>query len=97
MKKATTGAQGLNVNDAIAGEWSPVAETDDAQVSNTESRASEKEVCSDDKFAEFTKETEALVRSKKITAKKALTSARSLMTLTPEQEFTIDSWAQEGN
>lgn len=90
---AATGAQGLNVNDAIAGEWSPVPASEDIPESKLDDK---KEECTDEAFAAFASETESLVRSKKISAKKAKISARSLMTLTEAQELTIDSWESEG-
>ena len=92
---ATTGSQGLNVNDAIAGEWSPVP---DAEVEDQDGKGGKKELpaCTPEMFAEFAAESEALVRTKKITAKKATTMASTKMILTEEQKMQIDAWQQEG-
>ena len=88
---ATTGSQGLNVNDAIAGEWSPVVE-------EPEVKQEEKALptCTPEEFVEYSKEWEPLVRSGKKKAKFIITTAQTTMILTDEQKFQIDAWEKEG-
>lgn len=88
---ATTGSQGLNVNDAIAGEWSPV-------VDEQGGAPAEKTLppCTPEEFTEYSKEWEPLVRSGKKKAKFITTTAQTTMTLTDEQKFQIDAWESEG-
>lgn len=91
---AAVGSQGLNVNDAIAGEWSPVPDApEDAQPSGK----AELLECTDEQFAELAKEYESQVRSGKLKAKKVITALSTTMILTDNQKLTIDSWQQEGN
>ena len=87
---ATTGSQGLNVNDAIAGEWSPVV----ADVVPEEKTLPE---CTDAEFAELSKEWEPLVRNGKRTPAFIKTAAKTTMVLTEDQQLQISAWAQEGS
>ena len=54
-------------------------------------------VCTDEEFAQQSKGWEPLVRSGKKTAKAIIATAQTLFSLTDEQKFQIDAWAQEGN
>lgn len=89
---ATTGSQGLNVNDAIAGEWSPVVE-------DPETKQEEKTLppCTPEEFEEIKKEWESMVRSGKKTAKSAIMTVQKLHMLSEDQQLTISSWESEGN
>ncbi len=52
--------------------------------------------CSPEQFDEFTKEWEPLVRSKKKTAKQAISAMATICKLTDEQKMQADAWMQEG-
>jgi recombination protein RecT len=56
----------------------------------------EKAICTDEQFAELSKEWEPLVRSGKKKAQAIITIARTTMVLTENQEFQIDAWEKEG-
>jgi recombination protein RecT len=53
--------------------------------------------CTPEQFAELTKEWEPIVRSGKKKPAAALGAMKTKFTLTQEQEFQVDAWAQEGN
>lgn len=54
-------------------------------------------VCTAEEFTELSKEWEPLVRSGKKKAKAIISTAKTSMVLTEEQEMQIDAWQQEGN
>jgi len=54
-------------------------------------------VCTADEFLALSKEWEPLVRAGKKKAKSIMTTAKTSMTLTQEQEFQIDAWEKEGS
>lgn len=53
--------------------------------------------CSAEQFDILAKEWEPLVRTKKKTAKQAITAISTVCKLTEEQQMQIDAWMQEGN
>lgn len=53
--------------------------------------------CTPEQFAALAKEWEPLVRSKKKTAKQAITSMSTICVLNEEQKMQVDAWMQEGN
>lgn len=91
---AATGSQGLNVNDAIAGEWSPVPDAEDTDATETKKTMPE---CTAEQFAGIAKDYESQVRSGKLKAKKVVTTLSTTMILSDEQKFQIDAWQSEGN
>jgi recombination protein RecT len=64
-----------------------------------EKQSTEKELpeCTPEKFADIAREWEPMVRSGKKKAAQAIAAIRTVATLTEEQEFQINAWAQEGN
>ena len=53
--------------------------------------------CTADQFSELSKEWEPLVRSGKKKAKSIISTAKTSMILTEEQQFQIDAWEKEGS
>lgn len=66
------------------------------QFGNNAEEVKELPFCSDADFEELSKEWEPLVRSGKKKAKDIIKTARTSMTLTQDQEFSIDAWEKEG-
>lgn len=87
---AEIGNQHLTVKDAIEGTWAPVQEEENHPAPPALPE------CSPEQFAELAKEWEPLVRSGKKKAKAIISTARTSMTLTDEQEMQISAWETEG-
>lgn len=87
---SATGAQGLNIKDAIAGEWSPVpdsVDTDTGEVTLPE--------CTAEDFAKKKANWKKVIQEGKKTVTDLIATIESKETLTPEQKFEIDSWSHE--
>lgn len=69
------------------------------QLPHQEDQHSKKEVpeCTPEQFAEFEKEWEHLVRSKKKTPKQAIGAMSTICNLSEEQQMQVDAWMHEGN
>ena len=83
----------MNVNDAIAGEWSPVPETETVEESGGKKGALPE--CTAEQFAEFAKEYEGQVRGGKLKAAKVIKTLKIETMLTDTQEMQISAWESE--
>lgn len=81
--------------------WQSVMQNKSEQVgaagNSSLTRGGELKECTAEQFAELAKEWEPLVRSGKKKAKAIITTAKTSMILTDEQQMQIDAWEKEGN
>ena len=86
---ATNGNQGLNLKDAIAGEWSPVPEEQEVQ----EVQGNGLPKCTPESFAKQKTSWQAVIISKKKSVNDLIATIETKETLTPEQKMEIAGWA----
>jgi recombination protein RecT len=91
---AATGAQGLNVSDAIAGEWSPMPDAEEVDTGTGEIKKPLPSLTAEE-FEKKSKGWRKAVVDGTQTAKDLLITIKTKYTLSMEQENTIDAWGHE--
>lgn len=91
ISNASEAGRGATIENGI------VIDSGDQFGNNADEVRQELPECTQEQFAELSKEWEPLVRSSKKTAKAIITMASTTMVLTDEQKMQIDAWQQEGN
>ena len=89
---AATGAQGLNVNDAIAGDWSPVPEEVD-----TETGEVKLPECSAESFDKKKTGWKKIILEGKKSVTDLIATIETKELLSAEQKFEIDAWSHEND
>lgn len=89
---AATGAQGLNVNDAIAGDWSPVPEEVD-----TETGEVNLPECTAESFDKKKAGWKKIILEGKKSVADLIATIETKELLTAEQKFEIDAWSHEND
>lgn len=93
---AATGSQGLNVNDAIAGEWVPVAEEVDTGTGEITSRG-ELQECTAEIFEKNTAKWRKQIVDAKVSLADFLATVTTKFIFTDDQKQTFDAWSHEND